>query len=148
MAPKKVGPNMNVVRIKEGAPQRATYKFECADGSIALAQDCETARKTYIRRDGQTLTVSDIWGAMKVGRQKITKDLDNMGSLVMTAEADRDNSLLGSFVLSDRDTVLVLREATRKKTPKSSKAASSSGSAAAPHRTLSNVQGMASPCAW
>ena len=128
MAPKKVGPNMKVVRVKEGAPQRATYVFECADGSIALVQEGETVRKTYIRRDGQTLTVSDVWEAMKMGRQKITKDLDNnIDLLVLTTEDDRENPLLGSIVLSERDTVLVLREATRKKkTAKSSKAASSS----------------------
>ena len=46
MAPKKVGPNMKVVRVKEGAPQRATYMFKCADGSIALVQEGETARET------------------------------------------------------------------------------------------------------
>ena len=128
MAPKKVGPNMKVVRVKEGAPQRATYVFECADGSIALVQEGETIRKTYIRRDGQTLTVSDVWEAMKMDRQKITKDLDNnLELLVLTTEDNRENPLLGSVVLSERDTVLVLREATRKKkTAKSSKAASSS----------------------
>ena len=128
MAPKKVGPNMKVVRVKEGAPQRATYTFECAGGSIALVQEGETVRKTYIRRDGQTLTVSDVWEAMKMDRQKITKDLDNnIDLLVLTTEDDRENPLRGSVVLSERDTVLVLREATRKKkTAKSSKAASSS----------------------
>ena len=102
--------------------------FECADGSIALVQEGETVRKTYIRRDGQTLTVNDVWAAMKMDKQKITKDLDNnIDLLVLTTEDNRENPLLGSVVLSERDTVLVLRDATRKKkTAKSSKAASSS----------------------
>jgi hypothetical protein len=140
MAPKKVGPNMKVVRVKEGAPQRATYVFECADGSIALVQEGETVRKTYIRRDGQTLTVNDVWEAMKMDRQKITKDLDNnLDLLVLTTEDDRENALLGSVVLSERDTVLVLRDATRKKkTAKSSKAASSSA-AVEGNQTLENA---------
>ena len=131
MAPKKLGPNMKVVRIKEGAPQRATCVFECADGCIALVQHGETVRKTYIRRDGQTLTVNDVWAAMKMHKQKITKDLDNnLDLLVLTTEDDRETPLLGSVALLAADTALVLREAIRKK-KQPAKSSKSSSSAAA-----------------